>query len=89
MGFSCRGKVVNLKYQGAGSGINIEDYTTTHYIVGTEKVGIQLPIKVIKNMSLNIVVLVLTRIIGLTSLHQALRPLILYSVEFLQPTLYD
>jgi hypothetical protein len=60
-GLSRRGEVVNLKSQGAGSGMNIEDYIATHCIAGTEKVGSQLPIRAINNLSLKIVVLVLTQ----------------------------
>jgi hypothetical protein len=86
---SCQGEVVNLKSRGDGSGMNIEDYTNTHCIAGTEKVGSQLPIRAINNLSLKIVVLVLTKITGLASLHQTLRPLMFYSVECLLPTVYD
>jgi hypothetical protein len=89
MGLSHQGEVVNLKAQGYGSGMNIKDYIATHCIVGTNKVGIQLPIRVINNLSLNIVVLVLTQIIGLTCLHQESRPLMFYSVECLRPTVYQ
>jgi hypothetical protein len=59
---SRRGEVVNLKARGAGSGMNIEDYIASHCIAGTEKVGRQLPIRAINNLSVKIVVLVLTRI---------------------------
>ena len=68
-GLSRRDEATNLKAQGARSGMNIEDYIATHYIAGTEKVWSQLPIRVINNMSLKIVVLVLTRITGSTYLH--------------------
>jgi hypothetical protein len=44
--------------------MNIEDYIATHYFAGTEKVGSQLPIRAIENLSLNIAVLVLTQITG-------------------------
>jgi len=71
IGMSCRGEVVNLKARGDGSGMNIEEYIATHYIGGTEKLGSQLPIRAINNPSVNIVVLVLTRITGSASLHQA------------------
>jgi hypothetical protein len=77
------GEVVNLKARGYGSGMNIEDYITTHYISGTKKVGRQLSIRAINNMSLKIVVLVLTQITGSASLHQASSPLMFYSEEFL------
>jgi hypothetical protein len=88
-GLSRRGEVVNLKAQVAESNMKIEEYIDAHCIVGTEKVGSQLPIRAIKNLSLNIVVLILTRITGSTSLHQASRPLMFYSVECLRPTVYD
>jgi hypothetical protein len=68
-GLSHRGEVVNLKARGGGSGMNIEDYIETHCIAGTKKVGSQLPIRVINNLSLNIFVLVLTWITGSASLH--------------------
>jgi hypothetical protein len=88
-GLSRRGEVVNLKSQGVGRGMKIKEYIDSHYIVGTEKVGSQLAIRAINNLSLKIVVLVLTRITGSTSLHQALRPLMFYSVECLRTTVYD
>jgi hypothetical protein len=69
--------------------MKIEEYIDSHYVVGTPKVGSQLPIREINNISLNIVVLVLTRITGLASLHQASRPLMFYVVECLRPTIYD
>ena len=86
---SRRGEVVNLKSCGAGSGMKIEEYIDAHCVVGTPKVGIQVPIREIKNLSLNIIVLVLTRITGLASLQQALRPLMFYAVQCMRPTLYD
>jgi hypothetical protein len=89
IGLSCRGEVVNLKARGAGSGMKIEDYIATHCIAGTKKVGSQLPFIAINNLSLNIVVLVLTWITGSTLLHHASRPLMFYLVECLRPTVYD
>jgi len=88
-GLSCRGEVVNLKARGVGSAMKIEEYIDAHCVAGTEKVGNQLPIKAIKNISLKIVVLILTRIIGSTLLQQASRSLIFYSVECLRPMIYD
>jgi hypothetical protein len=35
IGLSRRGEVVNLKSQGAGSDMNIEDYITTHCVAHT------------------------------------------------------
>jgi hypothetical protein len=43
-GLSRRGEVVNLKSRGVGSCRKIEDYIDAHYVVGTPKVGSQLPI---------------------------------------------
>ena len=88
-GLSHRGEVVNLKSWGAGSGIKIEDYIDSHCIVGTPKVGSQLPIREINNLILKIVVLMLTRIIGSASLHQKSRSLMFYVVECLRPIVYD
>jgi hypothetical protein len=68
-GLSRQGEVMNLKAQGVGSGMNIEEYIDAHCVAGTKKVGSQIPIRAINNLSLKIVVLVLTRIIGSTSLH--------------------
>jgi hypothetical protein len=63
----------------------MEEYITTYCIAGTKKVGSQLPIRVIENLSLKIIILVLTRISGSTSLHQVSRPLMFYVVECLRP----
>jgi hypothetical protein len=81
--------VVNLNAQGARSSMNIEEYIDTHCLVGNEKVRSQLPIQAINNLSLNIVILILTRITGSNSLQQASRPLMFYSVECLRPMVYD
>ena len=59
-GLSRWGEVVNIKARGYGGGINIEDYTATHSIAGTKKLGSQLPIREIENLRLNIFILVLT-----------------------------
>ena len=88
-GLSCRGKVVNLKSWGSESGMKIEEYIDVHCVAENPKVGSQLPIWVINNISLKIVVLVLTRITGLASLHQESRPLMLYAVQCMRPTVYD
>jgi hypothetical protein len=82
-GLSHRDKVVNLKSQGAGGGMNIDDYIATHFVVGTKKVGIQLPIRAINNLSLKITILVLTWIVGSASFHKASRPLMFYVIECL------
>jgi hypothetical protein len=89
MGLSRQDEVVNLKAEGDGSSMKIEEYIDAHCIAGTEKVRSQLPIQAIKNLSLNIIFLVLKQITGLTSLHQASRPLMFYSIECLRPMVYD
>jgi hypothetical protein len=58
------GDLVNLKDQGVGGGMTMEEYIFTHCVAGTYKVGSQLPIRVIENLSLKIVVLVFTWILG-------------------------
>ena len=58
-------------------------------VVGTPKIGSQIPIRAINNPSLKIIMLVLTRITGSTSLHQASRPLMFYVVQCMRPTIYD
>jgi hypothetical protein len=80
---------VNLKSRGAGSGMKIEEYIDAHYVVGTPKVGIQVPIRAINNLSLKIIVLVLTMITGSALLHQESRPLMFYVVQCARPTVYD
>jgi hypothetical protein len=67
----------------------MEDYIATHYVAGINKVGSQLPIRAIKNLILNINMLVLTWILGSASLLQASRPLMFYEMECLRPIVYD
>jgi hypothetical protein len=80
---------VNLNSRGAGSRMKKEEYIDVDYVAGTPKVGSQVPIREINNLSLKIIVLVLTRITGSSSLHQALRPLMFYAVWCVRPTMYD
>jgi len=68
-GLSRQGEVVNLKAQGDGGVMPIEEYISTHYVVDIDKESIQLPIRAIENLSLKIIVLFLTWISGSTSLH--------------------
>jgi hypothetical protein len=60
IGLSCRGEMVNIKARGARGGRNMEEYIATYCVADTEKVGSQLPIRVIENLSLKIFILVLT-----------------------------
>jgi hypothetical protein len=57
---SCRGEVVNIKAYEAGGGMTMEEYIATHCVAGIDKVGSQLPIRVIENLSLKIIMLLLT-----------------------------
>jgi hypothetical protein len=61
--------------------MTMEEYISTHCVVGTDKVGSQLPIRVIENLGLNIVVLVLTQISWSTALHKESRPLMFYACD--------
>jgi hypothetical protein len=69
--------------------MKIEEYIYTHCVAGTPKVGSQVPIQEINKLSLNIIFLVLTRITGLASLHQASRMLMFYVVQCVRPIVYD
>jgi hypothetical protein len=88
-GLSRRGEVVNLKSRGADSGMKIEEYIDAHCVAGTPKVGSQVPIRAINNLSLKIIILVLTRITGSASLHQESRSLMFYAVQCARPTVYN
>ena len=56
-GLSFRGQVVNLKVQGVGGGMTMEEYIATHYVAGIDKVGSHLPIKEIENLRLNSIIM--------------------------------
>ena len=85
---SRRGKVVNIRARGIGGGLTIEEYIAVYYLPDTEKVGSQIPTNSIQNLGLKAILLALGRIVGLSSLHQASRPLIFYAVECMRPTIY-
>jgi hypothetical protein len=88
-GFSRQGDMVNIKAQGTRGGRTMEDYIATYCIANTKKVGSQLPIRVIENLSLNIIVLVITQISGSASLHHASRSLMFYVLDCLRPMVYN
>jgi hypothetical protein len=89
IGISHRGEVVDLNSHRVGSGMKVEEYIEALCIAGTPMAGSQIPIRAIGNLSLKIIVLVLTRSIGLASLHQESRPLMFYALECMRPTVYD
>jgi hypothetical protein len=68
IGLSCWGEVVNIKAQGAGVGMTMEDYIATHCVASTNKVGSRLTIREIENLSLKIIILVRTWISSSASL---------------------
>jgi hypothetical protein len=86
---SHRGEVVDLKSCRAGNGMNFKEYIEAHCVARTPIMGSQIPIQAIGNLRLNIIVLILTRIIGSALLHQASRPLMFYALECVRPTVYD
>jgi hypothetical protein len=65
-----RGDPVNLHTFTPGLH-NIEDFIRLHCEVGTEKVGSQVPIHKINNLSLKVIVILIGQITGSAALHQA------------------
>jgi hypothetical protein len=88
-GISCRGEVMDLKSRRVESGMKVEEYIEAQSVAGTPMVGSQIPIRAIGNLRLKIIVIVLTRIIGSTSLHQSSGTLMFYALECARPTMYD
>jgi hypothetical protein len=62
--------VENIESLGDGGGKPMEEYIFIYCIAGIEKVESQLPIRDIENLSLKIIILVLTCILGSNSLHK-------------------
>jgi hypothetical protein len=71
-GLSRRGDLVNL-HTFPPRPHNIEELIGLHCEVGTEKVGSQVPINKISNLTLKSIVLLIGKITGSTSLHQVSR----------------
>jgi hypothetical protein len=67
-GLSRRGKPIKLHSFPPGPH-NIVELIKMHWEVGTEKVGSQVPIHNITNLSLKVIVLLIGRITGSTALH--------------------
>ena len=88
-GLAPRDKVINLRASWVGGGLTIEEYIAMYCLPDTENIEIQVLVNSIKSLGLKVIVLVLDRITGLASLHQASRPLIFYVVECIRPTIYD
>ena len=65
IGLSHRGKVVNLWSHRLGGGLTIYEYIVMYYVRDTEKVGSQIPTKLIQNVRLKAILLALGNIAGL------------------------
>jgi hypothetical protein len=87
-GLSRRGEVVNLKTHGGG-GMTVDQYIAAYCEDGTEKSGTQIPIKNIVNLSLKVILYMITQIVGSTSLHLASWSQMQYGIECLRPTMFD
>ena len=74
---------------GPGGGLTIDEYIAVYCYPDTEKVGIQVPTNTIQVLGLKAILLTLSKIAGLASLHQASRPLMFYAVECMRPMIYD
>ena len=72
---------MNLRSRMPGGGLTIDEYISVYCYLDTEKVGSQIPTNSIQVLGLKAILLTLTKIAGLASLHQASRPLMFYAVE--------
>ena len=81
--------MVNLRALGLGVGLTLEKYIEVYCLPNTKKVGSQISTNSIQNLGLKAILLVLSRIAGLASLHHASKPLMYYVVECMRPTIYD
>ena len=88
-GLSRWGEVVNLCSRGPKSGLTIDEYITVYCFLDTKKVGSQIPTKSIHVLGLKAILLALSRIAGLASLHQASWPLMFDAVKCMRPMVYD
>ena len=89
IGLSHRGEIFNLRARGLGGGLTIDEYIVVYFLLDTEKVGSQVPMNSIQNLVLKAIVLALSRIMGLASLHKDSRPLMFYTFECMRSTIYE
>ena len=87
--FSQPGEVVNLRSQGLGGGITIDDYIAVNLFLDMKKVGSQILTNSIRVLGLKAILFALGRIAGIASLHQASWPLMFYAVKCMRPIVYD
>ena len=88
-GLSQQGEVVNLRSHGPGVGLTIDEYIVVYCYLDMKKVRSQIPTNSIQVLGLKAILLTLGRIAGLALLHQALQPLMFYTVECMRPTVYN
>jgi hypothetical protein len=87
-GLSRRGEPVNLRAFPSGPH-NIAELIGQHCEAGTDKVGSQVPIHKITNLSLKVIVLLIGWITGSTALHQASRAHMHCAVQCLNARVFD
>ena len=84
-GLSQWGEVVNIQSRGLGGGLTIDEYIVVYCFLDMEKVGSKILKNSIQVLGLKAILLALSRIARLASLHQASWPLMFYEVECLRP----
>jgi hypothetical protein len=87
-GLSRRGELVNLRTIPPGP-FNIVDYIGMHYEFGTKKVGAQVPINKITNVSLKVILLLIRWINGSTTIHQASQVHMYCAMKCLDARIFD
>ena len=80
---------MNLQVCGVRRGLTIEEYIAIYCIPNIENIISQVSVNIIQSLSLKVIVLVLSMVVGLASLHQDSRPLMFYLVECMRPVVYD
>jgi hypothetical protein len=87
-GLSRRGELVSLHTFPPGP-LNIADYISMHCEAGTEKVGSQVPINKITNLSLKVILLLIGRITGSITVHQSSQPHMYCAMQCLDAHIFD
>jgi hypothetical protein len=87
-GLSRRGEPVNLRMFPYGP-FNIIDYIEIHCEAVTEKVGSQVPIHKINNLSLKVIVFLIGRITRSATLHQPSRTHMYCAMQCLDACIFD
>ena len=80
---------MKLHSRGPGGGLTIDEYIAVYCFSDTDKVGSQIPTNSIQVLGLEAMLLALSRIAGIASLHQASRSLMFYAVECMRPIVHD